>query len=149
MLRYVYGKQRLLNVKILLFTSKSIIYPYSASISKVMVDNRNTGIASSYDTTLSIWSLDSLKCESLLSGVHTKPVTEFDWKNSLCVSGDREGTICVWDINKSKCIKSYKGHSGQISKILLYSDGHDSNLIISGGASVLVNNPLGWSTVYS
>jgi len=112
-----------------------------------MVDNRNVGIASSYDSTLSIWSLDVLKCENLLSNSHSKPVTEFDWKNSLCVSGDRDGTVCVWDINKCKCIKSYKGHSGQISKILLYSNGHDFNLIMSCGASVLSFNDLGWSPV--
>lgn len=119
----------------------------SASISKVMVDQRNTGIASSYDSTLSIWSLDSAKCENLLSGVHAKPVTEFDWKNSLCVSGDRDGLICIWDINKCKCVKSYKGHSGQVSRILLYSDGHDYNFIVSGGASVLVLDCVGRGNV--
>lgn len=112
-----------------------------------MVDSKNVGIVSSYDTTLSIWNLDNSKCEGLLAG-HSKPVTEFDWKNSLCVSGDRDGTINIWDINKAKCIKSKKIHNGQVAKIVLYSDGSSSNLILSGGASVLFYldfNCLGWS----
>jgi len=101
-----------------------------------MIDDINTAIVSSYDTNLSIWSLGAIKCEGLLSGGHSHPVVEFDWKNSLCVSGDRNGKICVWDINKRKCIKSYAAHSGQVSKIVLYSDGADTNLIASGGANV-------------
>ena len=101
-----------------------------------MVDSGNIAIVASYDTTLSIWNLNGAKCENMLAGTHTKPVTEFDWKNSLCVSGDRDGMLCLWDINKGKCIKSKKVHGGQVSRILMHSDGQDSNLIFSGGASV-------------
>lgn len=121
------------------FKSSQVIWIIgnSASISKVMVDNSNTAIVGSYDSNLSIWSLDYSKCENLLSGAHSKPITEFDWKNSLCVSGDRDGVIGIWDINKCQCIKSYKAHSGQVSKILLYGDRKSSNYIISGGASVV------------
>ncbi len=103
-----------------------------------MVDATNTAIVSSYDTTMSIWNLNNSTCETMLTGRHTQPVTEFDWKNSLCVSGDRDGNLCVWDINKAKCIKSKKAHSGQVSRVLLFSDGANSNLIFSGGASVRI-----------
>jgi len=101
-----------------------------------MVDQNDVAIVSSYDAALSIWNLNSKTCETVMGGGHSKPVQEFDWKNSLCVSGDRDGTICVWDVNKAKYIKQYKAHTGQVSKILLYSDGTSSNLILSGGASV-------------
>jgi WD40 repeat protein len=108
-----------------------------------MVDNTDTAIVGSYDSTLSIWNLNSGECANILSGPHGKAVTEFDWRNSLCVSGDRDGLLCVWDINKAKCIKSRKVHNGQVSKIVLYSDGANANLILSGGASVPSSPSLG------
>ena len=109
-------------------------------ISKVMVDHTNTAIVASYDASLSVWDLNYSRCETMLSGHHSKPVTEFEWKNSLCVSGDRDGKVCIWDINKAKCVHSYKAHSGQVAKINFYADGADSNLILSGGASVILEN---------
>lgn len=108
----------------------------SGSISKVVVDEANMALVASYDASLSIWNLGAPKCEALLSGGHSKPVVEFAWRNSLCVSGDKDGRVCVWDINKCKCIKTYAAHSGQVSKIFLHSDGADSNIIATGGATV-------------
>ena len=45
-----------------------------------------------------------------LSGPHKNAILDFDWHNSLLVSGDKNGVIALWDINKAKEIKTYKSH---------------------------------------
>jgi WD40 repeat protein len=61
-------------------------------------------------------------------------VVEFAWRNSLCVSGDRGGSMAIWDINTGQPIKLLPGaHKGAISKIKFFSDDSNNNLIISSG----------------
>lgn len=61
-------------------------------------------------------------------------MVEFLWKNSLVVSGDRGGSMAMWDINTGQCIRKMPNvHSGAVSKIKFHSDGADSNVILSAG----------------
>jgi hypothetical protein len=39
-----------------------------------------------------------------LFGPHKSAVLDFDWKNSLCVSGDKTGTVVFWDINEGEAV---------------------------------------------
>ena len=50
------------------------------------------------------------------------------------VSGDRGGTMAMWDINTGQCVKQMpNAHQGSVSKIHFYSDGQQNNLILSAG----------------
>jgi WD40 repeat protein len=61
-----------------------------------MVDDFNIGISASYDYTMIIWDLDG-KSEALkLYGPHHEAILDFDWRNSLVVSGDKAGTVAMW-----------------------------------------------------
>ena len=107
---------------------------HNGSISKVKVDNQNVAISAAYDSALLIWKLDSLECAMGLFKGHKDSVTEFEWYNSLCVSGDRGGGVAFWDINAGKAIKTVKAHqAGAVGKMGLYSDGRDTNLIMTAG----------------
>ena len=44
-------------------------------------------------------------------------MTEFQWKNSLCVSGDRNGGVAIWDINTGTPLISNQMHSGAVAQI--------------------------------
>jgi len=48
---------------------------------------------------------------------------EFAWQNSLCVSGDRDGGIAIWDINAGTALLKQQGHAGAVAKINMFSDG--------------------------
>jgi len=106
---------------------------HDGSISKVMTDDYNVGVSSSYDTTMMIWDLDTKKSATRLMGVHKEPVLDFDWHNSLLVSGDKNGYIVMWDVNEAKPIKVRKCHQGGVSQIILHSDSLKHHLIFTAG----------------
>lgn len=97
---------------------------HNSTISKIMTDDQNIGISSSYDSSLLVWNLDTLECAQGLFNAHKDAVVEFQWRNSLVVSGDRGGSMAIWDINTGKAVREMKGaHSGAVSKINFFSDG--------------------------
>ena len=78
---------------------------HNGSISKVKIDDRNIAISACYDASLLIWNLDTLECCQGLFSAHQDAVMEFEWHNSLCVSGDRKGKVVFWDINAAKTLR--------------------------------------------
>lgn len=65
-------------------------------------------------------------------GPHKAPILDFDWKNSLCVSGDRDGRVAFWDINKTDVVKKCKFHTGGVNKICILENTNEK-LVASGG----------------
>lgn len=61
-----------------------------------MVDETNLGISASYDYTMIAWDLETKGEATKLFGPHKDPILDFDWKNSLVVSGDKGGTLAFW-----------------------------------------------------
>jgi WD40 repeat protein len=109
------------------------IMEHTGSISKVISDEMNIVLSSSYDTSVRIYNTDSCECLGILKGVAKAPITEMQWSNSLCVTGTRDGLVSLWDINKQNCLLSQRIHSGQVSKIIFHSDTLDTNLILTAG----------------
>lgn len=109
---------------------------HTGSISKIVAD-KETGVflSCSYDSSIRIYNESCSSSLGVLCGVHQGPVTEMDWKASLCVSGGRDGLVALWDINNEKCITKQKWHMGQISNIKLHTDSNNSNLIITTGVN--------------
>ena len=58
---------------------------------------------------------------------------EFEWANSLVVSGARDGSVAVWDINTGSPIQQLACHQGPVSKIAFFSDGMSNNIYITTG----------------
>ena len=62
---------------------------HQGSVTKVMTDSTSTAISGSYDGTMIIWDLNGLDEARKLFGPHKQAIMDFDWNNSLVVSGDR------------------------------------------------------------
>ena len=81
---------------------------HKTSVSKLKVDQNNICISASYDCTLNIWDLDNTRVSEKMFGPHKNAIIDFDWKNSLVVSGDKDGLVSFWDINGTSFTKSFE-----------------------------------------
>jgi WD40 repeat protein len=109
-----------------------MFYSYRGSISKVRSDGQNVAISASYDRTLRVWDCSSSVARGVvLFAEHRQPVTAFDWRNSLVVSGDRSGHLCTWDINTGKSVREIGGHTKQVATIMVSSS--PATFLLSAG----------------
>ena len=60
-----------------------------------MADDR-IGISASYDATMILWDLGSKTMSEKLIGPHKEAIMDFEWKNSLLISGDKSGVVAIW-----------------------------------------------------
>ena len=106
---------------------------HNSAISKVMVDQNNIAVSSSYDASLLVWNLKTTECVNGLFKGHRDAVITFEWNNSLIVSGGKDGTVALWDINRTKPIKKASTHKGAVGQIHMFADQVDTNVIITAG----------------
>ncbi len=52
-------------------------------------------------------------------------VLDFDWKNSLVVSGDKNGVVAFWDLNAGRHVAKMQAHGKGVGSCRLYSDNVD------------------------
>jgi len=117
---------------------------HSGSISLVKPLNEVNLLSSSYDKTLRIWDASSDKRasrssreRSCLKG-HVAPILDFSiWGGQKVVSGDRDGSVLVFDLEQGKLGKKLKtAHQGHCTSVLgstesaseFYSGGQDGCL---------------------
>ncbi len=118
-------------------------------ISKVVTDARyNVAASCCYDNNISLWSFgnggdayDRIESKSsgaqrtatapptVLSG-HAQPVLECGFKENVLVSGDKGGSIMMWDMTRSQALHRFRAHPGAVTAIDVMSD---RNTIISCG----------------
>jgi len=122
------------------------------SISRVRTHaQRNYAISSGYDRTLRVWDLRS-KTEMACCTGHDAPILEFIWADDVVASGDRGGTVRLWDAMRAQFVAALKGHKGHITSMLAFPEscgGGDasgsgtaeaaaadgSDMVVSGAAS--------------
>lgn len=106
---------------------------HDASISKVKVDEHCIALSSSYDCFINVWDMNRIDTVQQLYGPHKNAVLDFDWKNSLVVSGDKNGVVAFWDINAGRHVAKMQAHGKGVGSCRLYSDNVDQHLIVTTG----------------
>lgn len=128
-------------------------------ISKVVADVRyNTALSLCYDGGIEIWkfpdhqSTDTSSSSSALSrrsnasasrpssqvispmrslsGIHTQPVLECAYHQDTLATGDKAGSLVIWDLERGDALTRFRAHPSPISAII-YEE--DSRSIISAG----------------
>ncbi|CAE8742657.1 unnamed protein product [Polarella glacialis] len=88
------------------------------SISRVRTHARDDlAISAGYDRTLRAWNLQTKKEAGCCTG-HDAPITDFIWADDVVASGDRGGTVRVWDACRAAHISALRGHKGHITAML-------------------------------
>ncbi len=107
-----------------------------------MADDQ-VGISGSYDATIILWDLGRRDMSEKLIGPHKEAIMDFEWMNSLLVSGDKSGVVAIWvspvhiqDLNKCKMIKAVRTHKGSVSNIKFHPK---QGLITTSGLNVLLS----------
>lgn len=98
----------------------------------MLADDR-LGMSGSYDATIMLWDLASKQnCQKLI-GPHKEAIMDFEWSNSLLVSGDKSGVVAIWDLNKCAMVKAVRTHKGSVSSIKFH---HKGGFITTAGLNV-------------
>lgn len=112
---------------------------HTGAVKAVSVTDDGLCVSGSVDKTLRVWNIKTGYHLRTLQG-HDSPIDcvttlgikqEEDTKKhrTLCVSGDRNGTLCVWDINSYKLLyKKERAHDGVINCVTLLQAPVNQNL---------------------
>ncbi|KPI90384.1 hypothetical protein ABL78_0460 [Leptomonas seymouri] len=104
---------------------------HTGSISQVDVNEchgRAVAMSASYDRTIRLWELSSVGGHEIgcLAG-HKGPVTQFSWCAAQVLSGDRQGTVKLWDVETADCkltASSKRGQIGALAHLMRPEVGH-------------------------
>lgn len=113
------------------------------SISRVRTHAaRNYAISSAYDRTLRVWDLRS-KTEMACCTGHDAPILDFIWADDVIASGDRGGTVRLWDAMRAQFVAALKGHKGHITSMLALPEsctggGGGTDAALTDAADVIV-----------
>lgn len=94
---------------------------HTGSISQVDVSEsggRALAMSASYDRTIRLWELSGSGGRQVgcLAG-HKGPVTQFSWCETQVLSGDRQGTVKLWDAETAQCRVTASSKRGQIGSL--------------------------------
>ncbi|CAD2104026.1 WD repeat-containing protein, putative [Plasmodium vinckei] len=108
-------------------TCKEICAHYS-TISDMKFNKQDERcITSSYDKTLKIFDIKKFRELSTYKGSHSYPITSFLWLQNKIISADKNGTICVFDVETSQEIltapNTHTGNVGALNYFYLYKNG--------------------------
>lgn len=101
------------------------ILGHTGSISQVDVSERPGGgalaMSASYDRTIRLWELSTSAAGGgrqvgCLAG-HKGPVTQFSWCAAQVLSGDRQGTVKLWEVETAQCRLTASSKRGQIGAL--------------------------------
>ncbi|CZT98876.1 hypothetical protein PFAG_03314 [Plasmodium falciparum Santa Lucia] len=92
---------------------------HHSTISDMKFDKQNDKcITSSYDKTLKLFDIRKFRELCIYKGNHTCPITKFLWLQNKIISADKNGCLCVFDVETSQEILNAKNtHTGNIGAL--------------------------------
>lgn len=75
-------------------------------------------VSGSADKTVKVWHVESRTCYTLRGHTEWVGTVKLHPKSFTCFSGSDDTTIRMWDIRSNTCVKVFRGHVGQVQKVL-------------------------------
>lgn len=87
-------------------------------------------VSGSADKTVKVWHVESRTCYTLRGHSEWVNCVKLHPKSFTCFSGSDDTTIRMWDIRSNTCIKVFKGHVGQVQKVIPLKIVDVENLVV-------------------
>ena len=101
-----------------------LLHKYTHTVTTVSLSPDGSHLASgSYDKTVSIWNLESVKCLRRIKG-HAYPVNSVSWSanGTRVASGSVDKTVRIWDVKTGKQVVM-QGHTFSVTCVSLSGEG--------------------------
>ncbi|XBW37570.1 hypothetical protein QEN19_003151 [Hanseniaspora menglaensis] len=117
-------------IKIWNFQTGQCISTYRGHTDSVLsIDsNKSIIVSGSADKTVRVWHVDLRTCFTLKGHSDWVNCVKLDYESMTCFSCSDDHTIKMWDIKENRLMKTFKGHVGQVQKIVLLHLASDVNL---------------------
>ncbi|CDH14410.1 probable F-box protein MET30 [Zygosaccharomyces bailii ISA1307] len=86
------------------------------------------------DKTVKVWHVESRTCYSLRGHTEWVNCVKLHPKSFSCFSCSDDTTIRMWDIRTNSCLKVFRGHVGQVQKVIPLTIIDAENLIVDDKA---------------
>lgn len=97
-------------------------------------------VSCSADKTVKVWHVESRTCYSLRGHTEWVNCVKLHPKSFLCFSCSDDTTIRMWDIRTNVCLKVFRGHLGQVQKVVPLTIIDSENLVLDDNADQDANN---------
>ncbi|KAH3688432.1 hypothetical protein WICPIJ_000571 [Wickerhamomyces pijperi] len=133
----VFDEQKLITgsldktIKVWNYHTGQCISTYRGHLDAVLsVDCHKVHIASgSADTTVKLWNVESRTCHALRGHTEAVNCVKIHPKSMTVFSASDDMTVKMWDIGTQKCLRTFKGHVGQVMKVIPLSLSKDYDLV--------------------
>ncbi|SCU78383.1 LADA_0A05358g1_1 [Lachancea dasiensis] len=93
-------------------------------------------VSGSADKTVKVWHVESRTCYTLRGHSEWVGCVKLHPKSFTCFSGSDDTTIRMWDIRSNTCIKVFRGHVGQVQKVIPLTISDLENLVVDPQSDV-------------
>lgn len=87
-------------------------------------------VSGSADKTVKVWHVESRTCYTLRGHTEWVNCVKLHPKSFTCYSCSDDKTLRMWDIRTNACIKIFKGHVGQVQKVIPLTIVDIENLVV-------------------
>lgn len=87
-------------------------------------------VSASADKTVKVWHVESRTCYTLRGHTEWVNCVKLHPRSFTCYSCSDDKTIRMWDIRTNSCLKVFKGHVGQVQKVIPLTIVDPENLVV-------------------
>lgn len=87
-------------------------------------------VSGSADKTVKVWHIETRTCYTLRGHTEWVNCVRLHPKSFSCYSCSDDGTIRMWDIRTNACLKVFRGHVGQVQKVIPLTIVDPENLVL-------------------
>lgn len=87
-------------------------------------------VSGSADKTVKVWHIESRTCYSLRGHTEWVNCVKLHPSSFLCFSCSDDTTIRMWDIRTNACLRVFRGHVGQVQKVIPLTIIDIANLVV-------------------